>query len=255
MNETNGVKQALKEGRQVVGAGVSMPSAEWVEILGYAGFDFVFIDAEHGCFTSETVTNLVRAADAAEVVPIVRIPNDPFKILHALEAGCLGIQVPQVNTKEEARRVVASAKYYPQGWRGMAFATRAARYGFRNIDQHLARSNQQTLTVVQIENMRGVENLSEILTVKGIDVVFVGPADLSQSLGLPGQIDHPRVEQTMQRVILEITEAGLFAGTAVGSGESAKKWASRGVKYLLVGTGGILRACRQLLEEIRALDP
>lgn len=254
MKDINKVKRALKEGKTVLGAFVMIPSADLIEILGYAGFDFVIIDTEHGRFNTETLENLIRAADCVDLVPIVRVPNDASMILHVLETGCLGVQIPQVNTKEEASRVVQSVKYYPEGQRGMAFSTRAGNYGFRCIEKHLEISNRETLVTVQVENIRGVENLPEILTVQGIDVIFVGPADLSQSLGLPGQINHPKVQETIGQIASQVTDTGLTLGTYVSDVEMARKWIARGVKYITVSTGTVFKTLQELAKKIRASE-
>jgi len=254
MKDVNKLKQYLKQGKSVLGAFVMIPSADLVEMSGHAGFDFVILDIEHGRFNIESLENLIRAADCVDLVPIVRLPNDPSTILHVLEAGCLGIQVSQVNTKKEALRVVQNAKYYPEGQRGIAFSTRAGHYGSRSIDKHIEISNREILIAVQLENMKGVENLPEILTVQGIDVVFVGPADLSQSLGVPGQINHVKVQQTIEQIISEITNAGLTAGIYVGNVEMAKKWIARGAKYITVGPAIIFKTLKEIVKQIKATE-
>lgn len=254
MKDINKVKRALKEGRSMFGVFTMAPSGDLIEVMGYAGFDFVIIDTEHGRFNIETLENLIRAADCVDLVPIVRVPNDPSTILRVLEAGCLGVQIPQVNTKEEAYRAVQSVKYHPEGQRGMAFSTRAGHYGFRSLEEHLAISNREILLAVQIENIRGVDNLSEILTIKGIDVFFVGPADLSQSLGLPGQINHPKVQQTMEQIISKVTNNGLTAGTYVSNAEMARRWVNRGVKYITISTGSIFKMCQDLVKQIKTSE-
>ncbi|MBI2856595.1 MAG: hypothetical protein HYX93_07100, partial [Chloroflexi bacterium] len=148
----NPVKQKLKEGQPVVGVFCSLPAPATVEMVGLMGYDFVIIDAEHGPMSVETCENMVRAADAVGVVPIVRVAlNLPQNILRYLDAGALGVQIPMVNTREEAESVVSSTKYPPQGRRGLA-GTRASGYGVgMGVEEYVRMANRETLVVVQVE--------------------------------------------------------------------------------------------------------
>lgn len=254
MQKINKVKKALIEGKSVLGAFVMFPSPDIVEMLGYSNFDFVIIDSEHGRMTIEQIECLVRAADCSDTVSIVRVPNDKNKVLQVLETGCLGVQIPQINTVKEVQEIIKTVKYYPEGQRGLAFTTRAANYGTNNLEDHMRRSNNELLISIQIENVEGVNNLVDILKVPGIDVLFVGPADLSQSLGLPGQVNHPLVKETIERVYEQGNKEGLVIGIDTSSAEAARNWLDYGMRYVTVGPSALFKSCKEIAAEIKKIN-
>src|SRR4030042_3992909 len=196
------IKAALKSGQPLIGSFFRLPSPDLAEIFGEAGFYFIIIDQEHGPLTPETTSNLVRACDLVGMAAIVRIPdNQPWYFQHALDVGALGVQVPQIRTLADAERAVQLSKFSPLGRRGVCRNVRAARYSARDRFDYLEGSNRDTVVVIQIESKEGVENITEILGVPGIDVVFIGPYDLSQSLGLPGQVEHRLGRSAMEQVV------------------------------------------------------
>ncbi len=253
MKEINNVKKALIEGKSVVGAFVMFYSPDIVEMLGYSNFDFVIIDIEHGRMTIEQVENLVRAADCTSIVPIIRVPYDKNKILQVLETGCQGIQIPQINNMAEVQDIVKYVKYYPEGQRGLAFTTRAGNYGIGSFRHHMQKSNDELLISIQIENLNGVRNLNDILKVQGIDVIFIGPADLSQSLGLPGQTDHSLVKETIEQIFKQGSEAGLAVGIDSNSEESARYWLDYGMRYVTVGPSVLFKSCKEIAAKIKRI--
>jgi 4-hydroxy-2-oxoheptanedioate aldolase len=180
----NRVKRRLQAGEAVIGCFLPYPSPELAEICGYLGFDFVLLDAEHGRITEETAYHMVLAAEVAGTVPIVRVPlNHRQVILRYLDLGAAGVMVPQVNTPEEAVAAAEACRYYPQGRRGVA-GVRAANFGLTMpLHEYVQQANQETLVIVQIEHIAVVERLEEYLAIPGIDVLFVGPNDLAQSMG------------------------------------------------------------------------
>jgi len=246
MRGYNKVKKALREGKSVLGAFMIFPSADIIEMLGYSGFDFVLIDSEHGRMTIETIENQVRAADCTDIVPIVRVPNDPDKLLHVIETGCQGVQIPQVHSAEEVRNIIKIIKYYPEGQRGMALTTRAGNYGTKDLASHMKESNREILLSIQIENEDAVNNLSEIVRIPDIDVLFIGPADLSQSLCLPGQVDHPKVQDIIKKIIKKGKEAGIPLGIDTSSEQIAKKWLNYGVQYITMGSSVLFKGCKEV---------
>jgi len=252
MKSVNRVKQDLKEGKTVVGAFDMIPSPDFVEMIGHAGFDFVILDTEHGRFSIENLEHCIRAAESVDLPPLVRVPNNPSMILHTLEAGCLGIQVPMVSSKEDALAVVKNARYAPLGEKGMAFFTRLGNWGTRGVEKSMELANEEVLVIIQIEGMKGVENLSEILTVEGIDVVFIGPMDLSQSLKVPGQVRHPKVQETIDSAFSQIAGAGLVPGTFAFDIDHARKLIEDGFKYITTGTGVIVKSLQEMVEKIKA---
>jgi 4-hydroxy-2-oxoheptanedioate aldolase len=229
----NALKALFKRGEPAYGLNLMFPSVQMIEIIGKLGFDWVFIDLEHGAITIESLDGMIAAADAAGITAIVRpASNDPVLIGQVLDRGAHGIQVPHVETAGDAQRVVSAAKYAPQGERGLAGGTRASGYGvgFRP-KEFIEGCNRETLVCVQLEHRNAVANLPEILMVEGVDVFFVGPVDLSLSYGHPGDFDAPEVRQAIEYCFKTIRAAGKTSG---GSGNPAtlRRFREAGVQYL-----------------------
>ena len=238
----NKMKEKLAAGQPVFGLSIMIPSPQIVEMAGRLGFDWVLIDFEHGAITQETLQSMVMAAESSGITPIARpAGHSEQEISRLLDAGILGVQVPHVNTAEEAAAVVAAVKFHPQGQRGLAVGTRAAHYGIGlSQAEFVAQANRATLVCVQIEELPALDNIEAICAVPGVDVVFVGPSDLSQALGVPGQHDAPVLQETMRKAFAKIIAAGKWAGT---TGEAAQLRAYRklGVSYCYTHVTRILR--------------
>ncbi len=203
-----------------------------IEAAGFAGLDFVIIDLEHGPNTIRSAQNLVRAAQISGVFPIIRVKEEsPSVMAEALDIGAGGIQVPQINSREAAEDVFRRTKFSPRGERGVCRFVRAANYSAKDRFQYFEDANK-AVTILQIEGQAGIDALPEILEVEGIDVVFIGPYDLSQSLGLVGQIDHPLVEEKMKEIVALCNKKGILVGTFTDTVENARKWRDLGVKYI-----------------------
>ncbi|MFZ5814415.1 MAG: HpcH/HpaI aldolase family protein [Bacillota bacterium] len=231
----------LQEGRPLAGLFVGITAPALVEMAGFAGFDFVIIDNEHGPAGIETTENMIRAAKAAGIVPLVRVSGaNVQEILRTLDVGASGIQVPQVNTAEQCRLVVEAAKYPPLGNRGVAFSTRAAGWGFFGGPAHLTGSNEKTVVVTHIETGLAVQNLDEMLAVKGIDVMFIGPNDLSVSLGYAGNYNHPDVQAIIADCIRRIAAAGVIPGILATNPDEFHKYAALGARYMPCTVNGLL---------------
>lgn len=184
-----------------------------IECMGYAGFDFIILDLEHGPNSVETLQNLIRAAQVSDIFPIVRVKEDSESIIgEVLDIGAAGIQVPQITNKKDAERVVKAAKFAPEGMRGVCRFVRAAKYSSMDRYEYFRMANE-ALVLIQLEGEDAINNLDEILEVKGIDIVFIGPYDLSQSLGIPGKINHPAVYEAMERIIEKCKGKGIHVGT------------------------------------------
>lgn len=230
------IKSALKNGEIQIGCFFRLPSPDLVEIFGLAGFDFIIIDQEHGPLSPQTTSDLVRACDLVGLAAVVRLPDNlPWIFQHALDVGARGVQVPQVKSALDARRAVESAKFAPEGRRGVCRNVRAARYSALDRFAYLEQSNRDGLLVIQIESMEGVADLDQILQVPGLDVIFLGPYDLSQSLGIIGQVDHPRLRSVMEGVVAACRKAGVAAGVYADTPEAVCHWAGLGVQYIAVG--------------------
>src|SRR5579864_5631696 len=200
--QENRVKRIIGAGGLALGTHVGgIADPQIVELIGLAGFDAAFIDLEHTSFDLHDVQLMVMAAERVGITPIVRTPGfDPSFILRLLDMGVAGIQVPHVDSAETAREAVKAVRYPPAGERGMAAASRAADFGKTALLDHMARSNREILLACMIEDMAAVERIDEIAAVEGVDLLAVGPSDLSRSLGVSGQPDHPRLVAAIDRV-------------------------------------------------------
>ena len=253
---TNVLKSKMENGKVVFGTFVKIYSPAIMEILGYAGFDFAIIDMEHGPMGYSQAEDMVRAASLSSITPIVRVAsNKDYEIQKALDIGAGGVQVPQVNDRLSAEYASNSAYYYPQGNRGVCKYVRAAKYSAISNENYFIKANQETLVVVHIEGKRGVRELPKILAVEGLDVIFLGPYDLSQSLGVTGQVDHPDVVTTMENAIDKIVKAGKIAGTFCSSVDDVLRWVTRGVHYVAFGTdtGFLYNSAKELIIHLENL--
>jgi 4-hydroxy-2-oxoheptanedioate aldolase len=250
----NSLKEKLAQGQTVIGAFVRVASPTLVEICAYSGFDFVVLDAEHGPLGEESVEQLVRAAEASGIPALVRVPNSvPSTILRFMDTGAMGVHVPEVNSKEDAVAAVSGVKYQPEGHRGLA-GVRASGYGqLEPLTDYVRAANAETMVVAHLENIVGVRSIGEILDVQGLDVIYMGPVDLSNSLGIPGQTSDPRVQEAIAAAAKEVRDRGRVLGTIVRDVDSAKARVEQGYRYLLIGTEGLLGgAARAFLQGVRA---
>jgi len=248
------IKERLKKGEFVVGSFMKSRDPAMVEIVGLAGFDFAILDMEHSALSIESVEDLIRMAQVRGIDSIVRVPEiSESAISRPLDAGASGVLVPHVDTRKQAEDVVFLSKFSPLGERGMDVYARAADYSRLAKDIYLKEANRQTFLIIQIEGKKGVENLDDILMVKGLDAIFVGPYDLSQSLGVPGEIDHPRVVEKIKEVVGKVKKAGLSLGIYVDDVQTAKRWIDLGVQLiaLLVDTVIFLQACQSLVAGLK----
>jgi 4-hydroxy-2-oxoheptanedioate aldolase len=196
----NLTKRKLRAGKTVFGTLLTVMSPELVEMLGIAGLDFVIMEGEHGPWDESQILNIVRASELVGITPTIRLSNlEPDRICRLLDMGVQGIHCSHVASKEEAAVLVRVVKLYPQGERGFGRFSRANFYGMLDEREAVEAANAESLVVAQIEDRHGIEHIEEIVRVPGIDVLSVGPSDLSQSYGLPGQYDHPTVKQALER--------------------------------------------------------
>lgn len=231
---TNNVREKVRAGQPAFGIVCRTLSPVAVELIGLTGFDFVWLDMEHATADFGKVEELCRAADVTEMTTLVRVPDrSPSHVLRVLEAGAGIVNVPQVETADQAVAVVSAAKYAPIGKRGYSSSSRGTRYGVGGTPLEVfAEANRRTMTMVQIESVRGVENAAEICAVPGLDVVFVGLGDLSQSMDRTGQFDDPGLLANVHNVLTLIKDSGKIAAMHAESVEGAKRWITQGVKIL-----------------------
>ncbi|MFH1741847.1 MAG: aldolase/citrate lyase family protein [bacterium] len=227
------LKKRLKEQEPVIGTWSVLPSAAVTNVLGSAGFDFVILDLEHGPASLERVEDMVRAADSEQCTTLVRVPvNEESWILRALETGAHGIVVPHISTSAEAEQAVKAIKYAPQGNRGMSPYTRSGGYVPGDPKLWTTEANARTLCVLIVEGVEGLGNLAEICEVPGVDVVYLGIYDISQSLGYPGEISHPEVVSQVESCVEIIREKGLAAGCLVQNEASMRTYLKKGFQFL-----------------------
>lgn len=229
----NRMKEKLRAGEAAYGVSVMIPSPQIVEMVGAAGFDWVLLDCEHGTLTLESVELMAMAAEACGITAIARpVTRSPEHILQVLDRGVMGVQVPHVNTAEEARQVVAAVKYHPLGQRGLAAGTRAAVYDSHGtLADYVKAANEATLIAIQLEDEAAIRNIDELLTVDDIDVFFIGPSDLSQSMGYPGNPRAPAVAQAIESSFRRMVAAKRTPGTPA-TAENVREVLSQGVRYI-----------------------
>lgn len=224
------VKRKLETGEIVFGSFVKLDAPAIVELYGIAGFDFVILDAEHGCYTHAGIENMIRTCERMGMSSVIRTPDaGEANILHVLDSGASGIQVPSLKSAAEVREVIRKAKYWPLGERGSARACRAAAYG--TLPDYEQRANRETLVSVHVENKEMVEDIEALCAVDELDVLFIGPGDLSASLGHPGDAAHPDVVAAIDRVI-EVAAGRKHIGTVVANAAQLESYVARGVHYI-----------------------
>ena len=248
-------KSKLACGSPILGTFLQIPAAEITEIFGFAHFDFGIVDAEHGTLGVNTSIELLRACDASGLASLYRVPGvDHHKIGQVLDIGASAVMVPNIQSKEDAERAVRAAKYYPQGNRGVCPFTRAA--GYNGIDQdsdYYNRSNRETAVILQIEGTEGIQSLDKILEVAGLDGLFIGPFDLSQSLGIPGQVNHRKVLEAIEDIVKRAGGKNIAVGIFAVSVEPVSRYVRTGVRFIAYGTDTLIaqRACRDLYQALK----
>jgi 4-hydroxy-2-oxoheptanedioate aldolase len=201
----------------LLGCFLTWPTAGVAELLALAGFDFLVLDAEHGFFSIESIERMVIAADGAGIPAIVRVPScTAAEVGRCLDAGAAGILFPRGDGCATVRAAIASAKFPPEGKRGLG-GVRANRYGTLPLDRFVKESNERTVIVAQIETAGALAELAEIASEPGLDVLFVGPNDLTQALGVPGQYGDPRYREALGKISRQAQASGKTAGIMLGA--------------------------------------
>ena len=234
----NSVKKALKEGKVQYGCGFQqIRSVEVPKILAAAGFDWTFIDGEHGGFGIETLQDLCHASVAVGLTPIVRVADMQYALVaRALDCGAQGVLFPRVESPEVLERAVSWTKFPPVGVRGFGLAAAHIGYERAGIPQILEHMNQNVMVVLQIETRLAVERRDELLSVPGIDAVLIGPVDLSISLGVPGDFENPKMVEAMEKIRDSCLKHGVAPGTQTRTLALAKFWKQRGMIFLGCGS-------------------
>lgn len=250
----NAVKKALAEGRVQLGTGFgNLRSQDVVRILAAAGFHWAFIDGEHGGFDLETIQDICRMSIYAGLSPIVRVADLQYSLVaRTLDVGAQGIIFPRIEAPEPLEKAVSWTKFPPLGIRGYGLTPIHVDHSKASMPEIIAHLNANTLVVLQIETKRGVEARDEILAVPGIDAVMIGPADLSISLGVPGDFQHPTMVDAMEKIRDSCIAHGVVPGTQTRTIALAKFWRDRGMRFLGCSneTGMLLDRATELVREL-----
>jgi len=244
----NHTRERLAKGEVVYGCGLQVyRSSEIPRAFAAAGFDYVFIDMEHGSFNLETVHDLIVSSNLAGITPIVRVGEVQYTLCdRLLDQGAQGIILPRVEDPKVLAEAIGWMKFPPVGKRGYGVNPTMIDYEARGFPEIIEHQNRENLVVVQVETTTAVERADELLSQKGVDIVMIGPADLSISLGVPGQFDHPKMIETISKMIEKCNRHGVVPGIQTRSVAMAKQWAERGMRFIGVAAEYVL-----LLEKAR----
>src|SRR5574341_1310619 len=202
-----------------------------------AGWDFVFVDCEHGSFTPESLADFCIAARGVQLPTIVRVSSihESQRLYHTLDLGSTGLLCPQTETKDEVEDIIQATKYSPVGQRGMSTRNVHTSWGRYKGSELTARLNQETMIVLQIESKSAVDHLDQLISVPGVDAVFIGPNDLSQTLGIPGEASHPEVVKYVERALGTCRRVNMPCGVHTFDVPSAKQWIQKGMRFMACG--------------------
>jgi 4-hydroxy-2-oxoheptanedioate aldolase len=230
---TNQMKALLQSGKPALGCSIMIPSPQMVEMAAQAGFDWVLIDMEHGTIGLETAELMIMAAEARGITPIVRPrSNASAEITSVMDRGAAGVQVPHINSADDARRALAAVKFGPGDNRGLAAGTRPDSYGLgKSMPDFVHDANSKSLVCIQLEHRTAIENVDALLAVDDIDVYFIGPSDLSQSMGHPGNPKAPPVKDAIEQTLARIVAAGKTPGMPA-TGENLDQVIASGARYI-----------------------
>lgn len=251
--QTNTTKQKLNSGETVYGAFFRTPDTSLIELQSYLGWDFLVLDGEHGTLQPRDVEDQCRACELHGVTPIARATtNEQSTILRFMDTGAQGALIPFVNTADDAEHAVQSIKYQPRGKRGLA-GIRAANFGRTGpLGDYVKKANEETLVIAQIETTEGLANLDAIVKTPDVDVIFIGPNDLANSLGHPGNIPHPDVQAAMDKIATTTLDAGKILGLMIYNSEGAQKWRDKGARFISVPFEAVMTAAvTNFLEEAK----
>ncbi len=235
---SNRAKKALHEGQSVIGTMVvEIRQASVMQLLANAGFDFVIIDNEHGPFSIETIADLCRAARQVGLTPIVRVPDWSYPHLaRPLDAGAQGLMIPRIGNAQQVREVVQMVNYPPVGRRGSAQARGYTAFKTGSVSEVMAAVNEETLLIIQVETREATQNLEEIAAVEGVDVLLVGPNDLSIALGVPGRLEDAFFVETIQKVIQSCNTHQVVPALHINDVRMAVHWAQQGMRMISISS-------------------
>lgn len=234
----NAVKDALRAGQAVLGTSYGqLRDVEIARILKAAGFDYAYLDGEHGGFGIETQQDICRVAALCGLTIFVRVADMQYDLMaRSLDCGAEGVIFPRVESAELLAQAVAWCKFPPVGIRGFGLTAMQNDYQAAGIGEVMEQRNETGMIILQIETLRALEAREELLSVPGVDVVMVGPVDLSISLGVPGQFDHPKMIEALEKIQATCEAKGIFPGIQARNLALAKTWKERGYKFIGCGS-------------------
>ena len=253
--KTNLLKQKLKKNIPCIGTFLRIPGSMPTEIVGLAGWDFVVFDLEHGVHSVSDIPAMKYAAAANGMSTVVRISTSKaIDVMRALDAGAESVQCPQITSVDQVREICEAARFSPLGSRGSCSYTTGAQYALTPFAEHMSTSNEQVLTIVHVENVQSANMIDQILEVPGIDVIFCGPWDLSQSLGIPGDTKNPLVKDLIKKVAKTVTGKGVACGMHIDDTSQLREWLDAGMTYITCGSdaGFLAREAKRTIEVNRA---
>lgn len=233
MLRKNFLKEKLESGLPVIGTWSIIPSVVVTDIIASTGIDFIVIDSEHGPINFETAQNMIIACESRNVSPVMRVGGiNESDILKALDIGVHCIQVPNITNRNDILSLIDLVKYPPIGNRGFSPFTRAGNYSFESSTKLTKIANENVLLAIHIEGTEAVDNIEQILDIKELDIIFIGLYDISKSLGIPGEVNHPHVLSILSMLTEKIIDAGKYPGTIVTNTDKLTQFISIGVKYI-----------------------
>ncbi len=251
--QPNKTKAKLKQGLPVYGVLSTSDDLQLAELFGVAGFDYYMLDAEHGLMDPAQVVNVIRACERLEMTPMVRIGSkDPKLVLQYLDAGMMGVMMPGLESVAEVQMLVDAMKYPPMGKRGMGIsrASGYTAYAGSAAPEFINFSNEQTMVIIQFEDVKLLNHFSALCSVQGLDACVVGPRDLSLNMGFPDGANHPEVQTVIDQAIAIMTESNIIAGITAETRADAAKKVARGANLILAPAQSlILSASKEFLPE------
>jgi len=250
----NTTKAKLAAGEAVFGCFLRYREPSFAEIVAMQGWDFLVFDGEHGTLEPRDVEDLSRAVEGRGVTPIARATtNQPHIILRFLDTGVHGVHVPWVNSAAGVEQAVQAVKYWPRGQRGLAGSRASDWNQYESLEAYTERANRETLLIVHIETMDAVDAIEDYVTIDGVDVLFIGPTDLSHSLGHPGDLSHPDVVDAMHRVAQVVAPSDKTLGIYAGTAEFATRWLEKGARYFTTAPEGFMKeGMKTYLDHVRS---
>ena len=257
MSRSDTLKSRIQSGKPVFGTFVKSNCPNIVEALGWAGFDFAILDCEHGSYSYNELENMIRACEVADIASIPRIAcPEPWQVHHGLESGATGVQIPSITSVENAAACAREAVFFPGGTRSPNPALRAGHYGCWSGEKgYLESRRESSLCVVQVESVAMAGAVEALCQIPQIDVLFIGPGDLSMSMGKPGKLTDPEVTAAIEDIVRRGLAGGKAMGMLCGNPEAVKKYVELGVTYIAYSSdsGMIAKAFRQTSQSV--FDP